>query len=345
MSWKLKCFLHNTKGLIPFRNQLRRWKRAMFGYTASAARNAGTLREGLDQIRVIRQHIDIQQATVLEIGTGWQPIIPLCFSLAGAREVLLTDLHPLMDAATVRASFPAILDNAKLLEEELGVAPAEIEEFVRRGRSATSLAGMLDALRMRYLAPCDMCDSKLPAASVDIVVSHEVLEHIPPPIIEGILAETRRILTPRGIACHLIDNSDHWQHVDRALSRVNFLKYSDSRFRWTHVAELHYQNRLRHSQYRRMFDRAGFDIRLEQREVDAGSRHDLVSGRVQVASQFREFPVDDLATLTSFFLTAPAESAATQLERHSAAGSSIKQGTVTASLTEAAHDREQGSIG
>ena len=75
--------------------------------------------------------------------------------------------------------------------------------------------------------------SDLPDASLDVVTSRAVLEHVPPDVIQDIFNESFRLLNANGLACHIIDNSDHWQHGDLRLSRVNFLRFSDFTFRLT----------------------------------------------------------------------------------------------------------------
>lgn len=50
---------------------------------------------------------DLEGATVLEIGTGGQPLLPILFSLAGCT-VYMTDLHRLIRPDTFNAALSAI---------------------------------------------------------------------------------------------------------------------------------------------------------------------------------------------------------------------------------------------
>lgn len=304
MPWQVTCFLNNAKGLIPFRDQLRRLKRSVCGFEPGADRDAWTIREGIKQINSIRPHIDMQSATILEVGSGWQPLIPMLYSLAGARQVIMTDLNPLLDLVSFVASLKSLEANTAVIQSELGVSAAAVSDFVRAGRAGGTLNELLPKLRMQYRAPCDMQRSGMSAGSVDAVMSRAVLEHIPPQVIQGIFNETARILKPGGVTCHIVDNSDHWEHVDHSLSRVNFLKYSDGLFRLTYISDLHYQNRLRHSQYRQMLEKAGLAVVAEESEIDDKARSSL--REMTVAPRFRQFSEDDLATITSFYLARPA---------------------------------------
>ena len=42
------------------------------------------------------------------------------------------------------------------------------------------------------------------------------------------LHESYRLLTPGGLACHYVDNSDRWEHSDKSISQVDFLRFSGS---------------------------------------------------------------------------------------------------------------------
>ena len=98
----------------------------------------------------------------------------------------------------------------------------------------------------------------------------------------------------------MVDHSDHWQHVDKRISRVNFLKYSDSFFRWTYINSLNYQNRLRHPQYLEMLRKAGFRLVREEHVVDEVSLRYLP--HMRIAERFRNFSNEDLAISDSFLL-------------------------------------------
>jgi hypothetical protein len=89
-------------------------------------------------------------------------------------------------------------------------------------------------------------------------------------------------LAPRGVAVHLIDPSDHFQHTDASITKINFLRFTETD--WRSIAGNHfaYCNRLRASDYARLFSEAGFSMADEQRVVDPDG----------VALLQRAFPVD-----------------------------------------------------
>ncbi len=96
-----------------------------------------------------------------------------------------------------------------------------------------------------------------------------------------------------GIAIHFTDLSDHFQHQDRSIISINFLRYSEAE--WNRIAEnqFAYCNRLRASDYLALFKKAGLDIcRLEiQEDYDA---LEIMKNGFVVDEKFRDYSVDDL---------------------------------------------------
>ena len=99
--------------------------------------------------------------------------------------------------------------------------------------------------------------------------------------------------------CHFIDNSDHWEHNDKSISTVNFLKFSDS------VARLlcsghprNYQNRMRHFEYIKLLEASGFTIDRDESEVDKNALRDLK--HIDVCKRYRDTPHEQLAVLRSY---------------------------------------------
>ncbi|GAG49613.1 unnamed protein product, partial [marine sediment metagenome] len=60
--------------------------------------------------------------------------------------------------------------------------------------------------------------------------------------------------------------------------------------------DIHYQNRLRAAQYRRMAERAGFAIVVEHSEIDPRSKDVLAA--LPVDAEFAGFSPDELCTVT-----------------------------------------------
>jgi SAM-dependent methyltransferase len=274
-----------AKALLPFQPTLRRLKRRIRPYRDDPGNSRFALRQGLQQIRLLREAGIAIQGDILEFGTGWLPIIPILYQLAGARRLFLTDVERLMDSHTIALAACVVRDHAAIVAAGLGLTEAELHDALRRPLAAT------------YLVPWRPEDTA--SHSVDIIMSRTVLEHVPLRSLEHLVAEWDRILRPTGAMCHTIDNSDHWQHRDRTLSRVNFLRYDEGNLFWRLACAnpQNYQNRLRHSDYLDLFGRGGWTAVRAEGDVDAQALDDV--RKMPLAAPFRSRPVEDLATLTS----------------------------------------------
>ncbi len=302
MRWQVNLLLNKIKDVLPAHDLLRRAKRQICGYHPDYSRDAWAIEEGIKQVAWVGSAIDLRSSRVIEIGSGWQPILPLLYALAGTREIIMTDLNRLCHSETFAATVNSVLSRRPMIAAQLGIPDAE---FDRRGvpDRRDPLEQTLQRWSMRYLAPCDFRETGFPPNSVDAVVSRSVLEHIPPDVLTEIFREAERILRPGGVMCHFVDNSDHWEHGDKSISRVNFLRFSDSSFRWMQSAGL-YQNRLRHPQYTDLLRDAGFRLDREERIVDPKSV--AVLDTLPVASRFQGFSKQDLAAVDSYLLAVKA---------------------------------------
>jgi SAM-dependent methyltransferase len=280
--WQVQLATGLVKAALPFRDDFRRMVRKVRPYRANRGNTYQALEQGLRQVRLLRDAGANLSGTVLELGSGWLPVVPLLFYLAGADRLLLTDIHRLMDERTIEEAKRVLRESAAKVAGELGL-------------SESLLRARLDRpFPYDYFVPWSPRD--LANASVDVVISRTVLEHIPADVLESYMPEFARILRPGGMMCHLIDNSDHWQHHDKQLSRLHFLRYEDGLL-WRMLCVRRSQNRLRHGDYMKLFERHGFVPLFVEGEPDARSMEDLKS--LPLASRFRGRDVADLAILTS----------------------------------------------
>ena len=109
----------------------------------------------------------------------------------------------------------------------------------------------------------------LPAGHVDLFVSNNTLEHIPKDVLVGIFREFRRVGRRDSVMAHHIDLSDHYAGFDPSITVYNFLRFSERRWRLFNN-RLHYQNRLRISDYRCIHVEAGWELFNLNSAVDRG---------------------------------------------------------------------------
>lgn len=126
---------------------------------------------------------------------------------------------------------------------------------------------------------------RIPAESVDFIWSHAVLEHIRLADFGNVMRQLRRILRADGVCSHRIDLSDH---LGGALNNLRFPSVIwESGF---FARSGFYTNRLSYAKILRLFEDAGFDVKV----VTVDRWDTLPTPRSALAHQFREIPDEQL---------------------------------------------------
>ena len=229
----------------------------------------------------------VHEAVFYEFGAGWDLAVQLAYWALGVEGQTVVDIRPILRIELVN-------DTIAKFERLRGELEGEADHGLR-SPGPPSLRG-LDDLRERfgivYLAPRDARDTGLPSGSLDFVSSTDTAEHIPENDLLRILVECRRLLKPDGLLSYRADLEDHYSRIDRAVSRYNFLRYSDRAWSIFNPS-LHYQSRLRYPDYVRLTRAAGFEIVREQ--VSRPSDRDLTLLReLSLADRFRAYSPEEL---------------------------------------------------
>ncbi len=254
------------------------------------------------QVWEAARHLRIQQeyssaplgeAIFYEFGAGWDLIGPLTYWSLGVDHQILVDIRRNLSSELVRDTRRRLAACLEGHSERLGLPVRELPSLdVEDPRR-------LDALGIRYMAPCDARSVAMPPGSVDFVSSTYTLEHIPRDDIAAILRESRRLLRRDGLISCAIDLKDHYAYVDSSIGPYNFLKFGDRT--WTAInSSLQYLNRLRVSDYVELLEEAGFSI--VELDTDHASEEDMRALRsMKLAPRFREgYERADLATTDVF---------------------------------------------
>ncbi len=300
MKWQIELLKASLSGLLPFQEVLRRIKRKIKPYSSSPTTKKWTIEQGIKQIQLLEKTgFSIRGKIVLELGTGWEPFIPFIFHLAGCGKIILIDVHRLLNLETVISTINNLVKYSSLISDALNVDINEIKNKLQIS-AACNLQDIFSRFNFTYLSPCDMRTTNVPDYSIDLITSRAVLEFIPPSMLNEIFLESKRILKQEGKICHVIDNSDHWEHYDKSISRLNFLKFNDFIWKFTSINPVVYLNRLRHFEYLDMLDKAGFKIDYDDSKPDQKTLND--SKNIKICQKYRNIAPEELAILTSYIV-------------------------------------------
>lgn len=237
--WWSKVLIKLVLSRAPIRYQI--WKRlGLFrhGDMADPTRAITAFRSHLDRARSVRP---IPPGfTMLELGPGDSVLSAGVAKAAGATLSLLVDAGDFADRNT--ALFEALdvaLPTADL--PPLGLPPG------------LSFDEILEQLGARYLTRGIASLAEIPDASVDLIWSSVVLEHIRRDEFDTMAGEFARVLKRGGVMSHAVDLRDHLG------GSLNNLRFSSARWesRWWREAGF-YTNRMSQAEIVAMFVRHGF---------------------------------------------------------------------------------------
>jgi SAM-dependent methyltransferase len=291
MNWQFWVALQAVKARLPFADALRRLKRRNVGYRPHSSNIGSTVDDLARLYALLHAQGGRMSGTVLEVGTGWFPISGILARLAGAERVILTDITPHMDAQTFATARDIVAERLDALAPLFGFD-------ADAARATLAGAGTPGDLGLEYHAP--FCLDDIPDRSVDVIISRACLEHIPVPDLRALMAGLRGKLRDDGVMMHAIDNGDHLAQVDRGISRLNFLTWTERKHALIGRLMCAGENRLRHRQYATLFQETGYRVVGEDRFIHEPTRQQVES--LALVPPYDTMTEDELATVTSWFV-------------------------------------------
>jgi hypothetical protein len=267
------------------------------------------------KLKACRRHLQFYQSwsrkprdnfSVVEIGTGWFPIIPIGLHLCGAGEILTYDIVRLLrpDTLGMVVEYLCLFARTGELYEILPEArPEPVSQLMRLARSPVDRSPVEFLKRLNIQAIIgNVCNLRSDNGSVDLVYSHGVLEHLAPPLLAQAMAEFRRVCGWSSVMSHFIGMADQFSSFDKSITPFNNLRYSARAWRWLDSPIIP-QNRLRVSDYIHNYSTAGFET--VAREDVNGAESDLA--KVRTAPEFARYSRDELLALYSWLIARPVE--------------------------------------
>jgi hypothetical protein len=300
--WLIKAAVHRGISALPNRQfwngLLQKW---ITRSTELTARNfEDKVRECARHLRVFRSARPEGDFTVLELGTGWLPIIPVGLWLSGARELWTFDIEPLLKTERLLCVLRHYRDYARRgeLAALLPAARADriqkLDAVLAAARTDEQPGALLERLGIHYQVR-DAQQLPLPDHTIDFFVSSGVMEYVPKPALPLVLKEFFRVATPGAMMSHRLNLVDQYSYFDANITAFNFLRFTERGWSWLD-SPLISQNRLRIGDYRKHFREAGFEI---TREDNVSGAPEELAG-IKLAADFQQMSRDDLLVLHSF---------------------------------------------
>jgi SAM-dependent methyltransferase len=229
--------------------------------------------------------------TVLELGTGWVHWEALFSSLFHDVRFILFDVWD-------NRQFTGFLRYASHLKDNLPRKSRRASALLPQILECQSFDEVYSLLGWIYIVEPSGSLDRIPDGSLDLVISSDVLEHIPPIGLKQLVSDLRRVLRPNGVCAAQIVQEDHLRIYDRSVHPKNYLRYSDLQWNALFNNRVQYINRLQHSDYLKMLSR-DFDILADEvvarseipfRVADrfsSYSQHDLGAGVTRIAARLR----------------------------------------------------------
>lgn len=245
---------------------------------------------------------EFEGSNILEIGTGWHVAEPCFYYLLGADEIHTLDHIQWVRKDALKRTieeFEAVLPKiASYFNISLNSIQNRYESIRVSGTIREMLASMNTTYHIGNLSEKNDIRNKF-----DLFFSRSTLQRIPENLLSGVIEQAESMLEDGGVSYHIIDCKDYHSIYDKTLNPFAYLEYSDMIWRVLTGEKLSSQNRLRHIDFLRIFEQAGFkniyeeclrfDIELVEelnlaKRFTSYSKDEIAIGRFRLCSQVPE---------------------------------------------------------
>ncbi len=219
-------------------------------------------------------NIQIKGSSILEIGSGWLPIMPYFFVYKGlAKSIYTYDLNTHYQK--------------KFIRDFNIVFTAQYNIEIKTSNKKYNLPD-----NVHYFPSQNIINSQL--ADVQIVFSRFVLEHVTPDDIYDMHKKFKTDLAKGSIVIHFISPSDHRAYSDSSLSLQDFLQYSEKEWN-TIQTKFDYHNRLRLPQYIDIFKSLDYEILFQSSEsINKESSQYNLFKKLNIHADFMNYTEEEL---------------------------------------------------
>ena len=252
MIWLAKAVVQKFLSIGPYGFQINQWIKKIRKTELDPADPFNTyLRISILEDLIVHFSHNYKNKMVLEVGSGWSVELPALAYLMGFENFSMSDISCLMRNDSIKAKLSTlssaiekshkyeIYGNYKIFNS------IEFNSKLKILSKITNLKEFLELTNYKYIYPLDI--SKLSVTlsdnKVDALISFATLEHIPKLTLSRSFHEVCNVLNVHGISIHIIDHNDHFEYIDKSITRLNMHKYSNDIWNIL-TSDFNYTNRL-----------------------------------------------------------------------------------------------------
>jgi hypothetical protein len=257
MNWRIKALIQKGISVLPFSHRLNLSAQRLFTVGRELPRELL-----MSRIEVADTHmsalerfgkISISDARILELGTGWYPIVPIALFLSGANEVHTTDIRKLYTRKSIDQTIRALLKINAEGEFESRLSRLKLDRIgvLNEALNKRNVQSKLSTLSIASNSG-EIEKVKFNCEKFDFIVSNNTLEYVPAEKVNGLFRRLSQLCENETILSLSIDLSDEFSYSDPTLHRLNFLKFTSRK--WKRITcKLNQTNRLRYSDFKQSF--------------------------------------------------------------------------------------------
>lgn len=295
--WQIKAYVQKAISFLPARERINYWfqKNITKGVLLGDEHFGYKIQHASDHIRFFSENKQFEkdQCRILELGTGWYPIVPIALYLAGYNEIVSVDLSGWLTKQGQLTAIEKYIEwrSAGKLDKFLTTIDEKrwtvLTEIIEE-QATLSYADINSKICLEARVE-NLFETSLKDQSFELICSNNTFEHVHEPVLKRILKKFSELIKPMGTMSHFIDLSDHFAHFDSSINIYNFLHYSKAQ--WKRIDnDIQPQNRLRFVDYKNMYAELGIPITKE--ETRAGDA--IALSEINLHSEYDSYSKEEL---------------------------------------------------
>lgn len=245
----------------------------------------------IDSLDILFQYsdLDFNDATIVEIGTGWHLTDPLVFNVLGSSSIHTFDHIDWLRDELVFEALHAIGEQIPFIADRYDLDKNELWTRYQKLSQNDTLDDLLTNSTINHHVGKDATVSLVPN-EINLFYSCSTLQRIPTDGLKSLLKSTTKKMADGGISYHTIHTKDYRSIYDSQLNPLRYLSYSDWFWSLLSDPDLSSQNRLRRCDFVDLFEKSGFNHRYERSTM----YHPEKIGDIKLANEFNNYPIDEI---------------------------------------------------